>query len=370
MTARVALHARTETWVDLGRAAPPIYPGLSEAFRSTLRDIERDTDFRGLMHDHRYEGTPMDLAAARKWLAARFGDTDLIDRIVVTNGTKNAVLLTLSELVEPREAVATEALSALNALSIAHITRTRILGLAIDELGIAPEAFEDCCEREAPKALYCVPTLHNPTSSTINRDRQAAIVAIARRHGVAIVEDDICGLLHPAAPAPFAQSYEQAWYATGLGKSVVPGLRIGFLVAPTPDLARRLVTRHKSTSTWFAAPLTATLAGRWITDGTAAAALRYIRDEMPVRQEMAAEILCGADVSAHPSSLTMWMRFGSSEAAQELLHRARDEGINLGDLTSFVARGAQKPSSLRLCLGNPATRGELADALDRVARLL
>jgi DNA-binding transcriptional MocR family regulator len=56
--------------------------------------------------------------------------------------------------------------------------------------GIDPAALGEACGRERPEAVYCVPTIHNPTTATMSAKRREAIAEVARRFGIAIIEDD------------------------------------------------------------------------------------------------------------------------------------------------------------------------------------
>ncbi len=61
--------------------------------------------------------------------------------------------------------------------------------LAMDEHGIIPQSFEECCAKAPPKALYVIPAIDNPTTATLPEERRHEIVSIARRYGVALIEE-------------------------------------------------------------------------------------------------------------------------------------------------------------------------------------
>ena len=125
-------------------------------------------------------------------------------RLIVTNGTQNAMLMLLRRLVGQDGLVVAERLSYGPLRILAEAAGVRLLGLDIDDDGIVPDAFEAACRADAPRALYCNPTVQNPTTAIMPESRRIAIAGIARRHGVAIIEDDALGLLHPGAPLPIA----------------------------------------------------------------------------------------------------------------------------------------------------------------------
>jgi DNA-binding transcriptional MocR family regulator len=99
----------------------------------------------------------------------------------------------------------------------------RLVGLPMDDEGVDADAFADACKRLTPRALYLNPTLLNPTTHTISEPRRIAIVAIARRFGVPIIEDDPYGFLPTSGPPPFAAlAPDITWHVAGLASASAP----------------------------------------------------------------------------------------------------------------------------------------------------
>jgi DNA-binding transcriptional MocR family regulator len=357
--------------IHLERNFPPVPPDFGHSLRSSLQRIADAPGLDELMRFHRYGESDGDRIAGAKWLASRFGNEDLNRRIVLTNGAKNGVLLVLSMLAGPGDIVATEEQSALGAWAIAKQLGIGLVGVPIDDEGIVPDAFEQICRARSPKALFTVPTLHNPTTHILGLPRRRRIAEIARDHGVAIVEDDICGMLMPDAPPPFAAvSPQSSWFVTGVGKSLSPGFRFGYVVAPSPQDASDFIARFRSTTTWVPSPLSASIVASWINDGTAFRMLSAIRDEVEARQAIVAEMLPGADLVSKPWALNGWLRLPSDRAASDLMQAARARSVLLGPTSVFSTRPGQPANSVRLCIGGPVSRDELRMALDVVAGLI
>jgi DNA-binding transcriptional MocR family regulator len=108
----------------------------------------------------------------------------------VTPGAHAAMVGIFSLLAKPGETVLCEAVTYPGVRSIAAQLGLRLVGIEMDQNGVIPEALEGV-RAHAPKAIYLNPTLQNPTTITIPEKRRAAICAIARKHGVMIVEDDV-----------------------------------------------------------------------------------------------------------------------------------------------------------------------------------
>ena len=170
--------------------------------------------------------------------------------------------------------------------AIASLLHLQLRGLPLDGEGLIPEAFEAVCREHAPRALYCMPTLHNPTGRTMPVARRQALVEIAARYEVALVEDDVYGFL-PADPLPplAALAPSIAYYITSTSKSMAPGLRVGYVVAPETRVER--VAGVIRASTWLVAPLLAELASEWIERGEADAMVGWKREETLARHAAA-----------------------------------------------------------------------------------
>ncbi|MGG2362049.1 aminotransferase class I/II-fold pyridoxal phosphate-dependent enzyme, partial [Salmonella enterica] len=142
-----------------------------------------------------------DRAAALGWLAGGLPGI-AADRVVVCPGVQGALTVLLTTLTRPGDLICAEDLTYPGIIAAAGQFGLRLRGVPLDRDGMDPAAFAEICAAETPRLLYCTPTLHNPTAATMPGERRAALVAIARRHGVVIVEDDIYGPLPEDGPPP------------------------------------------------------------------------------------------------------------------------------------------------------------------------
>ena len=214
---------------------------------------------------------------------------------------------------------------------MAGLLRLRLRGLPLDAHGLRPDALEAACREGGMKALYLIPTLHNPTTAVMPEARRREIAEIARRHGLRIIEDDVHGLLPTERPAPIATlAPELSYYLTSTSKTLAPGLRIAYVAAPPADVPRLAASLRATT--WAVAPLTAAVASHWIRNGTADRILEARRQEARERQALARERLTGFDLDTKPEAYYLWLRLpepwrSESFAAEALARRrARDAG--------------------------------------------
>lgn len=347
-----------------------VHQGLAQAMlridpQSLLRYPDTSSAAGGLEEDR---------TAGAHWLSRRLGFHDTAPdpgRIVVCPGTQSALLALLGMLARPGDTVCTEALTYPGFRAIAGQLGLRVVGVAMDGDGLDPDAFRSAVETHAPKALYCTPTLHNPTTATLPTDRRAAIAAIAREHGIPIVEDDIYGVLPQDAPPPIATlAPDLTFHVTGLAKCVAPGLRIAYVAAPDARQAMRLAAAQRATMLGTP-PIPAAVATRWIGDGTADALLAAIRTEATIRQRMARDLLPPSSLTAHPQGFHLWLALPPAWTRGEFAAHLRGRGIASAVSDTFLTAGPA-PEALRICLGAPVARADcrhmleiLADTLDQ-----
>ena len=239
----------------------------------------------------------------------------------------------------------------------------------MDREGVDAAAFAAMCVRHAPKALYLNPTLLNPTTVTIPRARREALIEVARRYAVAIVEDDAYGAIPADGPPAFATlAPETTYHVSGLAKALGAGLRIAYLVTPSARAALPLAASLRA-ATVMASPITAALATRWIGDGTAEAMLGFVRRESIARQVLARDLLPPALVEADPCGFHIWLKLPEPWTRSAFASQVRSTGIGVVGSDAFVAMGLP-PEAVRICLGGLAGRADVAHALEVIAHAL
>ena len=131
------------------------------------------------------------------------------DRLVICPGTQNALFNLLVVLTRPGDVILTEALTYPGIRAAAAYTGVRLIGLPMDEGGILPDALNAACREHAPKAVYLIPTIQNPTTATMPLSRREEVAGILRANHVLLLEDDAYGLLEPQA-VPLASLFPSA----------------------------------------------------------------------------------------------------------------------------------------------------------------
>jgi DNA-binding transcriptional MocR family regulator len=325
-------------------------------------------DLPTLLRYQAFGGTYVQREAAAHFLSRR----DVIvepERLCICPGTHLAFQAILQVLMQPGDTLLCEALTYPGIKAIAGRLGLKLAGVALDDAGIEPDAFEEACIRHSPKALYLNPTLLNPTTSTMPEARRKRVIEIARRHTVAIIEDDAYGsLLNRPPPAFVSLAPDITYYVASLSKCIGAGLRIAYLVAPGQ---RQLwpVTGILRTASVMASPLTTALSTQWIEDGTADQVVAAVRKESIARQKLAADILPRNCYVAHPEGFHLWLALPQpwQRAAFAARMRASDMSVVVSDA---FAVSEPPPEAARISLGGVLSRAEVRNALEFLAHIL
>jgi DNA-binding transcriptional MocR family regulator len=354
--------------VDLGQNHPPDPATLPQraALLAALAHITVRRDVGRLLDYPAAGGNAADREAGASWIA-RAGVEAAPSDVLVCTGSQHGLAVVLATLLEPGDLLLTESLTyagvkawrgtALRLRAFPSTTRASALGARA------------ACREGGAKAIYLIPTHHNPTTAVMPEGRRHEIVRLARAHGLAIVEDDVHGLLPEERPRPIAAlAPERSYYLTSTSKTLAPGLRIAYVAAP-PAMVPRLAASLRAT-TWAVAPLTAAVASAWIRDGTADALLRARREEARARQAVARERLVGADMETKPEAYYLWLRLPEPWRRDSFVAEARSRGVLLTPAEAFAVRREPAPHAVRLCLGAARSREALGRGLDVVAGLL
>ncbi|PRD43088.1 PLP-dependent aminotransferase family protein [Phyllobacterium phragmitis] len=341
----------------LQRRIPEAIAGILSAPQGMLR-----------LHYQQSEGSAPDRAAGAAWLAERLGSL-APDRVIVAGGAQSALFAICSALLKPGEALAAGRLTYPGFKAVAAQLNLPLVGLAIDENGIVPEDFERVCHERSPRALYVIPAIDNPTTATLPEGRRREIAEIARRHSVAIIEDDPYSCLREQVVPTFAEiAGDITWHIATLSKCLTPALRIAYTVAPDAGGAMRLAGILRATSL-MAPPLMAALAARWIADGTAREVTDAVRHESAERQKLAATALGTATFFADPNGHHLWLKLPDHWRAEEFAAEADRSGIAIVPSGAFSISGDPE-RAVRVSLGVAPDRAALERGLTLLARLL
>lgn len=301
---------------------------------------------------------------ASRWLA-RLGLEAPAERVVITNGASQGLFLALTSIIQRDDVVLTESLTDHGVIGCANVLGFTLRGLATDDEGVIPEAFDEYCRHTRVRALVCIPTFSNPTGALAGAQRRQDLADIAQHHGVYVIEDEVYRPLH-AQDLPAISSFipDLAFHCTSFTKCTLTGLRSGYLVVPT-SLTLRVASILRVTG-WMATPLMAEIAARWVRDGTAAHLVALQRQEMRARQQLVQDILGDYVLRNHPESLAAWVAVPDYWTEESLVQVLRERRIAVTISDPFMTPGARRPNAIRICLGGQFDQARLSEALEDI----
>ena len=165
------------------------------------------------------------------------------DNVLITTGSQQALDLIGKIFIDPGAAVLTARPTYLGAIQAWRAYEGEFVNVPLDDKGMCVERIEDVIKETPVRFVYVLPNFHNPAGITLSEDRRRLLVDIARKHDLIIVEDDPYGALRYQGEdiIPIASlAPERTIYLGTFSKTLTPGLRIGWVVAPT-ELRQRLV---------------------------------------------------------------------------------------------------------------------------------
>jgi DNA-binding transcriptional MocR family regulator len=310
---------------------------------------------------------PRHRAVAVEWLKT-CGLSVSPQNVSLTNGATAGMTVALMSVAPPGSTVATEAIGHHTLVPLATYLGFELEGLAIDDQGMIPEALDEACRHSSIRAVFLQPSVINPTATMMGAERREAIAEVARRHDLAIIENDVLGPLVENRPPPVAAfAPERTLYVTSFTKITVPGLRIGYLVAPDRFVAA-VANRHL-VSNWMATPIMAEIATKWVGDGTAMELVEWQRAALKRRHAIAAEMFANVPYRAQRDGLHVWLPLTGDRLEEGFVAQARLQGVAIAPGASFRISQEEWRPAVRISLGS-TTEGELRAGLGVVAKLL
>ncbi len=323
---------------------------LARAYRRVLA--------RGGAHLLDY-GDPRGEASLRSALADMVRETRGIaaqaENVLITRGTQHAIWLSAHALLAPGDRVGVEALGYPPAWAALKAQGANLVPLGVDGEGVRVEAVQNALKAGPLRALYLTPHHQYPTMVALSPQRRLALLELARRHRIAIFEDDYSHEFQyegrPRLPMASSDTHGNVVYLGGLSKILAPGLRIGYVVAARALVERmaelRSIIDRQGDATGEAA------VAELIVDGDLARHARKMRQVYLERRGALIEALereLGERVSFEvpQGGMALWIRVHGAQP-RAWVERARKRGVmfRAGSEFSLACWQAEPPASSR-----------------------
>jgi 2-aminoadipate transaminase len=314
----------------------------------------------------------------------------LADQVLIISGSQQGLDALGKLLIDPGAPVLVEDPTYVGALQAWRPYQPRFVALPMDNDGLLIDPLEQAVgdlehAGTPPRFLYLVSCFQNPTGVTLSGERRQALIELAERHNLPIVEDDPYGeLRYSGTQLPSLAALDVArWgeprhvvYLSTFSKLLAPGLRVGWVVAPEP--VRRRIVQIKQGLDLHTGSLAQAIAWEACRDGLLEHHIPRIRAIYQARREA----MLGALERLMPRGVTwtrpeggmfLWVTLPERMRSADLFKRALDRQVAFVPGESFFANGGGE-RTLRLNFSfSPPDRIEagvqrLAEALDTVTR--
>jgi DNA-binding transcriptional MocR family regulator len=344
----------------------PALPGQAELLRAALRQLSSAGDLEALLRYQPHGGRTHERALVARHLARR-GLSVSDDQVMLVDGAQHGLATTVIALLRPGDVVAIDALTYPGFKVLAQAHRLELVPLPATADGPDLDALDALCKRRRVRAVYMMPTVHNPLGWVMKLRRRQALVSIARHYGLLIIEDGAYAFLAENAPPPLAAlAPELTVYVSGFSKNVATGLRVGYVAAPLDFVPR--IERAIRATTWNTPAVMTAIACGWLEDGTVERLESEKRNDASVRQAIAAEALGRLKRVCYPVSYFVWLPLPAETRADQIAMALMREHIWVSTAEPF-STAPQVPHAIRLALGSvdPDT---LKSALRRVRSVI
>lgn len=328
----------------------PSLPGQAELLRDGLRALAASGDLDALLHSAPQGGRPHERQIVARHLRNR-GLRVPGEQVLIVNGAQQGLATGVMALLEPGDVLAVDALTYPGVKALAHALRLELAPVpARAGGGMDPDRLAALCRKRPVRAVYTMPTLHNPLGVVMSDPERQRLAEVAERHDLIVIEDGAYAFLAEPAPKPvFTYAPDRTLYVSGLSKSVASGLRMGFVAAPArwiPALERAI-----RVSTWHTSSLTVALSCQWIEEGVVDSLELQKRRDARRRQQLARRILQGRTMLAHPASYYLWLVLPDHLRADDVAAGLERDGVLVTTAEPF-ATTASVPQALRIALGS------------------
>lgn len=296
------------------------------------------------------------------------------ENTMVISGSQQGLYLLSKILLEPGDYVIVESPTYIGALQIFQAAGARLLKVPVTS-PLDLNLIEDYLIRYRPKLFYIIPTFQNPTGRCLSSQERQALLDLAARYRLIIVEDDPYGNLYygqqPPPPLKTADQYGNVIYIGTFSKILFPGLRTGWLIAPTEVIQR--LALEKQYIDLHSNNLAQILIYRYLHENYLQAHLTKIRRLYEQRRNTMAQALshyCREFLKFNlpQGGFYFWCTLQSEHSSHMLLHEAVAKGITFVPGEAFYQTPAPT-NQFRLCF---ATHEEerLVEGIKRLASVL
>lgn len=324
-----------------------------DEFRKVIQNVIRRDGITSMSYGDRRGYQPLRQTIAH--ILASQGLQTSAENILITTGSQQAITLVSQLMLNPGDVILVENPTYSGALELFRASNFKPVGVPMDENGMAMKALERLMQVHRPRLIYTIPNFQNPTGTCLDSQRRRQLITLADRYNIPLLEDDFVGdLRYDGRAQPSLKTLDpggRVIYVSTFTKMLMPGLRVGFLVAEGP-VYEKLINRK------YVADLdTSSLIQRaledYVTIGRFQAHLRRSRKKYRQRRDAMLGAIEryfpeGATTNPPLGGLFVWAQLPEHIICSELLPLAMDECVYFAPGTKFFPESSQGEQFIRL----------------------
>ncbi|MGO9403128.1 MAG: PLP-dependent aminotransferase family protein [Terriglobales bacterium] len=362
-----------------GLPAPDVFP--TQRFEEACHKVLTEKAALALQYGQTEGYEPLRELIANNM--ARYGINAKVENVMITSGSQQALDLLGKLFINRGDRILVEAPTYLGALQAFNVYGAEYESVPIDEDGLRTDLLVEPL-RSGPKFMYVLPNFQNPAGTTLSEVRRHELVLLADRFGIPIVEDDPYGQLRyegehlpPLVVLDRENLRRDSGYSIGnviylstFSKTLAPGLRLGWIVAP-PEIISKL-TQLKQGADLHTSTFTQFVAYEVARDGFLDKHVKLIRQIYSERRNVMLQALEESfppEVTwTHPQGgLFLWVTLPAGLDMEKLFRSALEQNVAFVPGDSFYANDGREGSRhMRLNFSNAAPE-QIREGVRRLA---
>lgn len=312
------------------------------------------------------ESGPQGYLPLREFLAKKLardaGMTCTAEDVLLTSGSLQGLDLINEVMLAPGDTVLIEEATYGGCLTRFQRLGVTPLGIKLDEQGMRMDHLAETLAKMAaegtkPKLIYVIPTVQNPTASIMPLDRREELLRLAEQYDVAVIEDECYSdLIWDGKRPPALHALDKNGRVVFVGsfsKSIAPALRVGFVVAPWPFMARLLSCKTDAGSGSLEQMVLAEFCNTHF-ENHVAGLNTVLKQKCDVLIEaMEKNFGTVAEFEAPPGGIFLWVKLPAEIDTSRLAVEAAKHGIQINPGAEWSIEGPGAKRAIRICYANP-----------------